>query len=97
MDILWAHAERGLDQHLHVRDTEERKRQLNRRLQMLYDGNRINFESGEVRLQFLGIRVAEPPNPYDVVKDAQPFERRMVSVAVQKRELRMNNSTQSIN
>ena len=98
MDVLWSHAQRNLDPLLHAHDSEERKRRLNRRLQMLFDGNRLNFDdSGKIRLQFLGIRVSEPPDPDDVVHDAQPFERRTVSMDVQKQKLRLHDSTRYIN
>ena len=98
MDVLSSHDSRRLDVPLHAHDAEERQRQLNQRLQMLFDGNRINFfETSKIRLQFLGIRVAEPPNPEDVVREAEPFDRRMVTVATQREELRRNqNSSSSI-
>ena len=41
-DLLWSHWKRDLDYQLSHRDVEERQRQLQRRLQVLFGGNYTN-------------------------------------------------------
>ena len=89
--MLWSHWKRNLGRELNHRDLEKKKRQYQRRRssQALFDVNYINSRlahNAKIRLQFLGIRIAEPPNSNDVVSDAQPFDNVMVSQTVQRVE-----------
>ena len=63
MDVLWSHEQRMLDQPLHAHDAEECKRQLNRSCRYCSTGTASSLE---IRLQFLGVRVAEPPKLHGI-------------------------------
>ena len=93
-DILGSHGKRRLDFPLNHTDVEERRKQFNERLQMLFDGNHINaraYHNAKIRLQFHGIRIAGPPNTNDVLPHARLFDDRLVDAATQKRELAINS------
>lgn len=83
-EMLWTVRGRDIDTPL-TRDPEERMRKRNYRLQALFDGNRISGDK-KVRLQFLGIKYDDPPNPTSAVGEV--FTDTMVSESVQREELR---------
>ena len=60
-DLLWCHHYRKIAYSL-PRDPDARQREMQRRLQLLIDGNYINYRCGDgkLRLQFLGIRLRPP-------------------------------------
>ena len=67
---------------------------MQRRLQLLIDGNYINFrEDGKIRLQFLGIKIATPPNMDDAAAGARPFDHGMVTPDIRFQELQHSNDT----
>ena len=60
-ELLWTHHEREIGYPLSRTSRTEYNREMQRRLQLLIDGNYINYKSdGKIRLQFLGIRLAPP-------------------------------------
>ena len=68
MDVLWSSSSRRITQaSAGYRDRDQRLRIYNERLQLIINGNILSAKKpdGKVRLQFLGIRVKEPPaGPY---------------------------------
>ena len=60
-DLLWCHHHRKVAYAL-PRDPDARQREMQRRLQLLIDGNYINYRGGDgkLRLQFLGVRLWPP-------------------------------------
>ena len=98
LDVVWCHRNRRLDcQPLSRNNAYQRRRQICCRLQLLYEGNILNhIRYDRVRLQFLGIRLAQPNNQGAIEHDVQPFDHRMVSLAVQRHELRMSHGTSSL-
>ena len=63
-DILWSSPSRRITQSAaNLRDRDQRKHVYNERLQLIINGNvRCSRKlNGKIRLQFLGIRVKEPP------------------------------------
>ncbi|CAE7949678.1 unnamed protein product [Symbiodinium sp. KB8] len=67
------------------------------RLQLLFDGNNFNTViKRRVRLQFLGIRLGNPPQHASIADDIQPFDSRMVTLAVQRHELRLSSATRNV-
>ena len=67
-DILWSSPSRRITQSAaNLRDRDQRMHIYNERLQLIINGNVLSSRkpNGKVRLQFLGIRVKEPPaGPY---------------------------------
>ena len=67
-DILWSSPSRRITQSAaNLRDRDQRLRVYNERVQLIINGNVLSARkpNGKVRLQFLGIRVKEPPaGPY---------------------------------
>ena len=67
-DVLWSTSSRRITQSsMNHRDRDQRLRIYNERLQLIINGNLLsaNKTGGKVRLQFLGVRVKEPPaGPY---------------------------------
>ena len=68
MDVLWSSNSRRITQAAAgYRDRNQRLKVYNERLQLIINGNILSAKKpdGKVRLQFLGIRVKEPPaGPY---------------------------------
>ena len=68
MDVLWSSSSRRITQSsANYRDRDQRLHIYNERLQLIVNGNILSAKKpgGKVRLQFLGIRVKEPPaGPY---------------------------------
>ena len=63
-DILWSSSSRRITQSVaNLRDRDQRLCLYNERVQLLINGNLLSARKpgGKVRLQFLGIRVKEPP------------------------------------
>ncbi|CAE7243178.1 unnamed protein product [Symbiodinium sp. KB8] len=87
-ELLWTHSEREIGYLLSRTDRADRIRELQRRLQLLVDGNYFQGGDGKIRLQFLGVRLAPSPNPDSVAAGEPPFSQRMVGVETQFRELR---------
>ena len=74
-------------------DEEQRKRIYNERIQLLINGNLLGARqrSGKLRLQFLGVRLKEPPaGPYNF---GVPGSNMMVSRQDQITELQNNRHT----
>ena len=93
-ELLWTHRSRRVGYPLSIRSTTEHNREMQRRLQLLFDGNCINYKGdGKIRLQFLGIKVAVPPNLDNVEQGAQPFDHGMVTPDIQYRELQQSGNT----
>ncbi|OLP75894.1 hypothetical protein AK812_SmicGene44242 [Symbiodinium microadriaticum] len=69
-----------------------------RRLQLLIDGNYINYRGGDrkLRLQFLGVRLAPSPNPQCVRAGEPAFSHRIVDMETQYQELRCSQDTQNL-
>ena len=68
VDVLWPHESPRTDGALDHSDHRRRTRQLSHRLQLFFDGNHLNAtkpNKSKIRLQFLGIRVMDPPNGDD--------------------------------
>ena len=64
MEVLWTHNLRNITDYADIRDEDKRKRIYNERLRLLFQGNYINAKKqkgAKIRLQFLGVRVKEPP------------------------------------
>ena len=95
-ELLWTHSERNIGYPLSRTDNTARRRELPRRLQLLIDGNYLNYKGGDgkLRLQFLGVRLAPSPNPDAVIAGEPPFSHRMVDMETQFQELRRNQETQ---
>ena len=89
-DLLWCHHHRRVAYPL-PRDSDARQREMQRRLQLLIDGNYINYRGGDgkFRLQFLGVRLRPPeimPPDFNALEPA--FSSRMVHVETMMEELR---------
>ena len=64
MEVLWTHHSRLIPDSASVRDEDQRNRIYMRGLEMLFDGNYLNMRQhrgAKARLQFLGVRVKDPP------------------------------------
>ena len=77
MGILWAHESRKIDDPLENHDQTRRTRQMNDRLQLLFEGNHLNASQryANVRLQFLGVKITDPPNRH-AAREVQIHEQR---------------------
>ena len=96
-ELLCTHHEREIGYPLSRTSRTEYNREMQRRLQLLIDGNYINYKSdGKIRLQFLGIRLAPPPDLDDVAEGVPPFSQRMVGSETQFQELQREQDTQHI-
>ena len=98
-DVLWCHPRRQLNcRPLNsYRSRDDRKQELRNRLQMLFDGvTYIAVERRRVRLQFLGIRLGDPPQHASIAEDVQAFDSRMVTLAMQRHELRLSTATRNL-
>ena len=91
MDVLWASNTRRITQSAaSYRDRDQRLKIYNERLQLIINGNILSAKKpdGKVRLQFLGIRVKEPPvGPYTLGAAGSNM---MVSWADQIAEIQRN-------
>ena len=97
-DLLWCHYHRKVAFSL-PRDHDARQREMQRRLQLLIDGNYINCRGGDgkLRLQFLGVRLRPPEaTPPDFDAMAPAFSDRMVNVETMRDELRRDWRTRGI-
>ena len=93
-DAIWCHWSRNLSPPAHGRDAEQRKRIYNDRMQMLFDANTVNADKnhgGKIRMQFLGLRLKEPPVP--LADPGYPGADAVVSLPVQVQEMQGNNQT----
>ena len=94
-DLLWCHHHRKVAFAL-PRDPDARQREMQRRLQLLIDGNYINYRGGDgkLRLQFLGVRLRPPDAvPPDFNAMAPVFSNGMVHVETMREELRRDRRT----
>ena len=69
MEVLWTARSRDITESANVRDRDQRMRVYNERLQLIINGNLLNArkQGGKIRLQFLGVRLKEPPaGPYNL-------------------------------
>ena len=88
-DFLRSNRKRNLDWPLNHRHVEERRRPYNRPLQTLFDRSHINARNAhnaKIRLQLLGIRIADPPNANHVTPNARPFDDVLVDATVQRQK-----------
>ena len=86
-DLLWCHHHRKVAYSL-PRDPDARQREMQRRVQLLIDGN-YRGGDGKLRLQFLGVRLRPPeivPTDFNALEPA--FSNRMVHVETMMEELR---------
>ena len=62
-EVLWTHSSRRITRSANVRDADQRHRMYQERIQAIIDGNLIGSRgrNGKIRLQFLGVRVKDPP------------------------------------
>ena len=94
-DLLWCHHYRKIAYSL-PRDPDARQREMQRRLQLLIDGNYINYRGGDgkLRLQFLGIRLRPPEIVSTDFNALEPaFSNRMVHVETMFEEIRRDRRT----
>ena len=94
-DLLWCHHHRKVAYSL-PRDPDARQREMQQRLQLLIDGNYINYRGGDgkLRLQFLGVRLRPPEAvPPDFNAMEPVFSNRMVHVETMREELRRDRRT----
>eukprot|EP00439_Symbiodinium_sp_Y106_P080074 s2620_g18.t2 len=63
MEVLWTHHSRKISVNGDIRGADQQRRIYNQRLQLLFNGNLLAARqlNGKVRLQFLGVRVKDPP------------------------------------
>ena len=69
MEVLWSSQSRGITTTASHTDEEQRRRIYNEKIQLLINGNLLGARqrNGKVRLQFLGVRLKDPPaGPYDL-------------------------------
>ena len=91
MEVLWTARSRDITES--ASDRDQRIRVYNERLQLLINGNLISARkpNGKIRLQFLGVRLKEPPaGPYNLGAAASNM---MVSRQDQITELQRDPST----
>ena len=97
-DLLWCHYHRHLAYSL-PRDPQNRQDEMQRRLQLLIDGNYFNFcgGDGKLRLQFLGVRLHPPEAvPPDFNAMAPVFSESMVHVETMREEVRSDRRTRDL-
>ena len=93
MEVLWSAQSRGITTTASHTDEEQRRRIYNERIQLLINGNLLGARqrNGKVRLQFLGVRLKDPPaGPYNL---GVPVSNMMVSRQDQIEELQNNRYT----
>ena len=93
MEVLWTARSRDITESANVRDRDQRMRLYNERLQLIINGNLLNArkQGGKIRLQFLGVRLKEPPaGPYNLGAAGSNM---MVSRQDQSTELQRDHNT----
>eukprot|EP00439_Symbiodinium_sp_Y106_P022887 s4429_g2.t2 len=93
MEVLWTARSRDITESANVRDRDQRMRLYNERLQLIINGKLLNArkQGGKIRLQFLGVRLKEPPaGPYNLGAAGSNM---MVSRQDQSTELQRDHNT----
>ena len=94
-DLLWCHHHRHVAYSL-PRDYQNREAEMQRRLQLLIDGNYFNLcgGDGKLRLQFLGVRLHPPESvPPDFNAMAPVFSDSLVHVETMREEIKRDQRT----
>ena len=98
MEVLWTHNLRNITDYADIRDEDKRKRIYNEKLRLLFQGILIEYylnakkqKGAKIRLQFLGVRVKEPPaGPHNL---GPPGADMLASRETQIEELQNSRST----
>ncbi|CAE7705382.1 unnamed protein product [Symbiodinium sp. KB8] len=97
-DLLWCHFSRQMAYSL-PSSYQNRREEMQRRLQLLINGNYFNFcgGDGKLRLQFLGVRLIPPESvPDDFNAMAPAFSNSLVHVETMRTEIRRDQRTRHL-